>query len=150
MIRRSPALLVMLAVPALTAPTFADLTASPLTATADTFVTSANPTHNFGAAGALQVSAPGLPHGELQSLLRFNTAAAVAQFNTQFGPGNWTLTAATLSMGTNFGAQGANPNNPIFNLINAGDFRIDWLQNDTWLEGSGTPEMAGVDEIAPE
>src|SRR5208282_3834273 len=29
------------------------------------------------------------------------------------------------------------PNNAIFNTINAGSFGIDWLANDSWVEGTG-------------
>lgn len=67
----------------------------------------------------------------------FNTASAVSQFNTTYGAGNWTITGLTLSLASNFGTQGAQPNNAIFNTINAGSFGIDWLANDSWVEGTG-------------
>lgn len=119
-----------------------------LNPSADAFVTagSSNPnagnaTVNYGAAGAMQVSAAGSTKGEIQSLLRFDFAGAKSTFDTTFGAGNWFFQTITLQLGTNFGSQGAQPNNPIFNTINAGLFQIDWLANDSWGEGSGTPAL---------
>jgi len=45
--------------------------------TQDAFVNSANPTSNYGGAGALAVSGAALPKGEFNSLLQFNLAAAM-------------------------------------------------------------------------
>jgi hypothetical protein len=44
----------------------------------------------------------------------------------------------TLSLASNFGGQGEQPNNQVFNTINAGSFGIDWLANNSWLEGNGS------------
>jgi len=119
--------------------------AAPLTATAtdvaDTFVDSASPTLNLGGAGAMQVATPTSPTEDLESTLRFDVSAAVSQFNTQFGAGQWTLTSAALNLGTNFGTQGQQPNNPIFASINAGNFIIGWMASDAWIEGTGTPAV---------
>jgi hypothetical protein len=73
----------------------------------------------------------------MDSIIEFNTAAAVSQFNTTYGAGNWQITGMTLSLASNFGEQGEQPNNGIFNTINAGQFGIDWLADNTWVEGTG-------------
>jgi hypothetical protein len=67
----------------------------------------------------------------------FSTAGAVSQFNTTYGAGKWQITGFTLKLASNFGSQGAQPNNNIFNTINTGSFGIDWLVNDSWTEGTG-------------
>ena len=115
---------------------------------ADAFVTGGSvhpnagvPTMNYGGAGALQVSAAGTTKGEMQSLLRFDFSTAKSSFDTTYGAGNWIFQSITFQLGTNFGTQGTQPNNPIFNTINAGLFQIDWLANDNWGEGSGTPAL---------
>jgi len=66
-----------------------------------------------------------------------NSAGAVSQFNTTYGAGKWQITGLTLSLASNFGGQGEQPNNGIFNSINAGNFGITWLAYDNWVEGSG-------------
>jgi hypothetical protein len=106
-----------------------------------------SPTNNYGAAGALQVSAAGSTKGGIQSLLKFDLASAKTSFDAIFGAGNWLVDSITLQLGTNFGTQGAQPNNPIFNSINAGLFKIDWLANDGWLEGTGTPALPTTDGV---
>jgi len=115
--------------------------------TADAFMASGSPSNphgsnltglNFGGAGTLAIAPASSPDGEFDSVIRFNTAAAVSQFNTTYGAGNWTLTGLTLSLASNFGGQGEVPNNNIFNTINAGSFGIDWIANDTWVEGAGS------------
>jgi hypothetical protein len=104
---------------------------------ADAFVTtgpsgtlSAN---NYGAAGALSVAAPGLAKGEFQSVLRFDLSSARAAFDAQYGPGQWTLQSLSLTLAATA------PNNAIFNSSSAGQFGVSWMQNDSWVEGSGTP-----------
>lgn len=117
------------------------------TTTADAFLAAGSPGNphganltslNFGGAGTLAIAPASSPDGEFDSVIRFNTAAAVNQFNTTYGVGGWQLTGATLSLASNFGAQGEQPNNNIFNTINAGSFGIDWLANDSWVEGAGS------------
>jgi hypothetical protein len=99
----------------------------------DAFVASgANAGKNFGAAGALEVAASGLPKGEFQTVLRFDAAPAIAYFDSLFGPGHWTV--QNVSLGLSTGA----PNNPVFNSPAAGQLSVAWMQNDTWLEGTGT------------
>ncbi|MBC8106314.1 MAG: hypothetical protein H7Z14_06975 [Anaerolineae bacterium] len=108
---------------------------------ADTFVTSGNPTGNFGAAGGLGISAPGSSTGEFQSVMRFDLAATKAAFDTTFGAGNWQLTSASLKL------TAATPNNAIFNANAAGQLAVRWMQDDSWVEGAGmpsTPSAVGV------
>ncbi|MBX3375969.1 MAG: hypothetical protein KF678_03075 [Phycisphaeraceae bacterium] len=100
---------------------------------ADTFVSSAQPDGNFGSAGGLSVAAPGLAQGEFQTLIRFDTAPAIAAFNASFGAGNWTVSEVSLVLTS------TNANNPVFNTPAAGQFTLSWMQNDTWVEGTGGP-----------
>src|SRR5436309_11316801 len=86
---------------------------------ADTFVTSANPTGNFGNAGALGISAPGLSQGEFQSVMRFDLAPVKTAFDAAFGTADWIVTSATLRL------TAATPNNAIFNANAAGQFSIE-------------------------
>jgi fermentation-respiration switch protein FrsA (DUF1100 family) len=105
--------------------------------TADAFLSGASPTFNFGSAGTLAIAPATSAKGEFDSVVMFNTASAVSQFNTTYGAGNWQITGFTLQLASNFGTQGAQPNNNIFNTINAGRFGVDWLVNDSWVEGTG-------------
>ena len=121
---------------------------------ADAFVTggSANPSAgspslNYGGAGALMVSPAGTTKGEIQTLLKFDLSSAVTSFNTTYGAGNWVVDTITLQLGTNFGTQGGQPNNAIFNTINGGVFKVDWLANDDWIEGTGTPSGGTTDGV---
>jgi PEP-CTERM motif len=91
---------------------------------------------NYGGAGTFAIAPASSPKGEFDSVLMFNTAAAVSQFNSQYGFGNWTITGITLSLASQFGVQGAKPGN-IFNTINAGNFGIDFLTNNSWSPGTG-------------
>jgi hypothetical protein len=43
-----------------------------------------------------------------------------------------------LSLSSNYGIQGEQPGNALFNTINAGSFGIDWLADNTWTEGTGS------------
>lgn len=92
---------------------------------------------NFGGQGTFAIAPASSTEGEFDSVLMFNTAAAVNQFNSQYGAGNWTITGLTLSLASNFGVQGKQPGNGIFNIINAGKFGIDWLANNSWAPGTG-------------
>jgi hypothetical protein len=93
---------------------------------------------NFGGAGTLAISPASSTKGRFDSIIKFNTAAAVSQLNTTYGVGNWAITSLTLSLASNFGDQGEQPNNGVFNTINAGNFGIDWLGYDSWTEGTGS------------
>ena len=107
------------------------------TTSADAFLTAASPTLNFGSAGTLAIAPSSSAKGEFDSVIMFNTAGAISQFNTAYGTGNWTINGLRLSLASTFGTQGGQPNNAIFNTINAGNFGIDWLANDSWVEGTG-------------
>jgi len=110
--------------------------------TADAFVDSAQPNNNFGAAGSLAVAASGLPQGEFQSVLLFDLSGAANSFNTQFGVGGWTLQSVTLELT-------ASPHgNPIFNNVAAGQFNVSLMQNNSWVEGTGTGGKPTTDGIS--
>jgi len=89
--------------------------------------------NNYGGAGALGISAPGLAQGEFQSVLQFNLSAARTSFDSQFGVGLWSIQSVVLQL------TATSPNNAIFNSSAAGQFSISWMQNDGWTEGTGTP-----------
>jgi hypothetical protein len=115
------------------------ISAAPFTLnpSADAFVTTGPASNlsgnNYGGAGAVSIAAPGLANGEFQSVLRFDLSGATAAFDTQFGPGQWTIQSVSVSL------TAAAPNNPIFNASAAGQFAVSWMQNDSWVEGAGTP-----------
>jgi hypothetical protein len=92
---------------------------------------------NFGNSGTLAIAPASSAKGAFDSVLLFNTASAVSQFNTLYGAGNWTITGARLSLASNFGVQGVQPGNQLFNVINAGSFGIDSLADTTWTVGNG-------------
>src|ERR1700722_5336980 len=114
--------------------------------TADAFIATGSPSNpggtnmtglNFGGGGTLAISSASSPNGAFDSLLKFNLGGAVSQFNSTYGAGNWQITGMTLSLASNFGTQGAHPNNGIFNNINTGMLGVDWLGYDGWTEGTG-------------
>lgn len=123
-----------------------------LSATADAFVSSANATSNYGGAGALAVSAAGLPKGEFDSLLRFDFAAAKNSFDALYGAGLWSLQSVTLTL------TAQSPANPVFNgngagpggtnVNSAGQLGFKWILDDSWVEGTGTPNAPTTDGIA--
>lgn len=96
--------------------------------------------NNYGGAGTLAIAPASSTKGEFDSVIMFNTAAAVSSFNSTYGAGNWTISSLTLSLASNTGTQGAVPSATIFNSVSGGSFGIDWLSNDSWVEGSGTPQ----------
>ena len=113
--------------------------------TADAFVT-AGPAgglsgNNYGGAGAVSVSAPGLAQGEQQSVLRFDLAAAPASFDGAFGAGQWSIQSVTLRL------VAAPAGTSIFDAPAAGQLGISWMQDDTWTEGTGTPAAPGSSGI---
>lgn len=109
-----------------------------LSPTADAFISSANATNNYGGAGSLQVSAPGLAKGEFQALIQFDLSSAKANFDSVLGAGQWTVGSASLQL------TAANPNNALFNTSAAGHIAVSWLHNDAWTEGAGTPTSPGA------
>ncbi len=100
---------------------------------ADSFVSAANPNNNYGGGGALSVAASGLANGEFQSLIRYDTSTAKTSFDATYGAGQWSVTSVMLRLTSTA------PNSPIFNASAAGQFSTQWMQNDSWVEGTGTP-----------
>jgi hypothetical protein len=109
---------------------------------ADAFVTTgpANnlTTNNYGGGGSLSLSAAGLAKGEFQSVLQFDTSSAKSSFDSLFGAGSWSLQSVTLQL------TAGNVNNALFNSNSAGMFTSSWMQNDSWVEGSGNPNTPGT------
>ena len=106
---------------------------------ADTFVSSGDPNSNFGNQGAIEIAAPTLAQPRTQiALLRFDTSAMLAAFNTDYGAGNWAVTGVTLSLFSNVANAGQQPNNSRFNKIAAGGFEFDLLGNNGWSESGIT------------
>ena len=97
--------------------------------------------NNYGGAGSISLAAPGLPQGELQSVLQFNLGGALSEFDAQFGAGQWSIQSVTLQL------TAASANNSIFNTSAAGTFGISWMQNDSWQEGTGTFAAPGASGI---
>lgn len=102
---------------------------------------------NFGAAGTLAISPPSAVKGEFQSVLEFNLAGAVTLFNATYGTNGWSITGISLELTSNYGTSGVQPNNSIFNVIGGGNFVIEWLSNDDWIEGTGTPNLPTTDGV---
>jgi len=124
---------------------------SVLIATEDTYSRQLAPNDTHGEAGALHVSGSmatnenGEMLGVADSWLRYDTSNAIAQFDSDFGVGNWVIQMVQLSL-----REQAFPNSP--NLTRgAGDFEISWIANDNWTEGFGTanmPETASGNELS--
>jgi len=100
---------------------------------------------NYGNAGTLVIAPATSIKGEFQSVLKFNFSNAPALFNGSYGAGNWIITGITLQLTSNYGTNGAQPMNAIFPQINPGKFVIEWLSNDAWAEGTGTPNLPTTD-----
>ena len=117
---------------------------------ADAFVRSLAPTNNYGAAGSLSVSGAsavngsGQQNGLFDSLMRFPMSSVMTAFDGSFGSNGWVMTGATLTV-TEVGA----PNNAIFNR-GIGAFEVRLIGCDTWVEGSGTPNVPTMDGVAYE
>jgi hypothetical protein len=97
---------------------------------------------NFGAAGALAVAAPGLAQGEFQTVMKFDLSGALGSFNAQFGAGQWTVQSVTLQLTS------SSHSNAIFNNIAAGNFNVSLMQNNSWVEGTGTGGIPTTDGIS--
>ncbi len=112
---------------------------------ADAFVTTGSngnfSANNYGAAGALAVAASDLPQGEFQTVLKFDLSGALSSLDAQFGAGLWAIQSVTLQLTS------SPHNNAIFNNIAAGQFGVSLMQNNSWVEGTGTggvPTMDGI------
>ncbi|HUO41278.1 MAG TPA: DNRLRE domain-containing protein [Mycobacterium sp.] len=106
-----------------------------LTVQSDTYVSSGQPTSNFGTMGGMMIAVPttAQPRTE-ESLMRFDTASLKTSFDATYGAGNWTVTGVTLKLFSNYPTAGQQPGNSSFNKIAAGGFEFDWLSNDSWSE----------------
>ncbi len=102
---------------------------------------------NFGGAGTLVVASAASGKGEFQSVLKFNLANAVALFNANYGVGHWIITSLSLTLTSNYGTGGVQPNNAVFPMISSGHFVIEWLSDDDWVEGTGTPNLPTTDGV---
>lgn len=102
---------------------------------------------NFGAAGILVIAPAASVKGEFQSVLKFSLSNAVSLFNTNWGTGNWIITNISLGLSSNYGSNGVQPNNAIFPVVSAGQFVIEWLSDDDWVEGTGTPNLPTTDGV---
>jgi len=102
---------------------------------------------NFGAAGALAIAPASSAKGEFQSVIMFDLAEGMAQFNAAYGTNHWIITGVSLSLASNYGASGVSPNNPIFNVVSGGQFAIEWLTDSNWVEGTGTPNLPTTDGV---
>lgn len=103
---------------------------------------------NFGGAGTLAVAPASSAKGEFQSLLRFDLHDCTDQFNQLYGPDEWTVTGLALELAGNYGTAGEQPNNPLFNAVHGGQFVIEWLADNAWLPGSGTPNQPTTDGVS--
>jgi len=97
---------------------------------------------NFGAAGALALSASGLPQGEFQTVMRFDLSSAFNSFNAQYGVGQWSIQSVSLQLTS------SPHNNAIFNNIAVGQFGVSLMQNNSWTEGTGTGGIPTTDGIS--
>jgi hypothetical protein len=102
---------------------------------------------NFGGAGILVIAPAGSVKGEFQSVVQFDLAGATSLFDTTYGTNNWTVSGISLQLTSNYGGAGDQPLNPIFPAANGGSFVIEWLSNNAWSEGTGTPSMPTTDGV---
>jgi hypothetical protein len=100
---------------------------------ANTYVSSGQPTMNFGGMGAMEIAVPTAAQNRTEeSLIQFNTATLQSDFNADYGAGNWAVTSVTLKLFSNFATAGVQPNNSSLNQIAAGGFELDWLSDNNW------------------
>lgn len=126
-----------------------------ITTSADAFLATGSPTNpkgsnltnaNFGVAGVLYIAPAGSPNGEFQAVLKFDLSGTTNLFNAAYGS-NWIISGISLELAGNFATTGAQPDNAIFNPINGGNFVIEWLANDNWVEGTGRPNAPTSDGV---
>jgi len=127
-----------------------------VTNNADAFLATGSPanpagadltTLNFGGAATLAIAPASSVKGEFQSVIKFNLSNGIALFNSTCGTNNWTVGGVSLELSSNYGTGGVQPNNPIFNVINGGQFVIEWLSDDDWVEGTGNPNLPTTDGV---
>lgn len=96
---------------------------------------------NFGAAGALAIAAADLPEGEFQTVMKFDLSGELSSLNAQFGAGQWSVQSITLQL------MAAPHSNPIFNNVAAGMFGVSLMENNSWVEGTGSGNAPTSDGI---
>ncbi|MBP9902299.1 MAG: hypothetical protein V9H26_05885 [Verrucomicrobiota bacterium] len=101
---------------------------------------------NFGLGGVLLVASAASTNGEFQSVLKFNLSGATSLFHTSYGTG-WTISGISIELTSNVGTAGTQPDNPLFNPVCGGNFVIQWLADDNWVEGSGRPNFPATDGV---
>ncbi len=132
------ALALCLALPALVEGATTSVQLGPV---ADAFTSAANPDSNYGGAGALVVSAPGLPNGAFYTAMQFDFSTAKTAFDTAYGTGGWMVTGVVLTGNLSTGP------NPLFNpTVTAGKVTATWF-NGAWTEGVGNPNAPGTSGI---
>jgi hypothetical protein len=102
---------------------------------------------NFGAAGVLAVASASATNGEFQSVLKFTLTGELALFNTAYGTNGWSINGISLELASNVGGAGEQPDNPIFNPVSTGNFAVEWLADDNWVEGTGRPRQPTTDGV---
>ncbi len=102
---------------------------------------------NYGGAGTLVIAPPTSAKGEFQSVIRFNLADALSLFNATYGSNAWIIGDISLELTSNYGTEGVQPNNPIFPVVHTGKFIIEWLSDDDWVEGTGSPSLPTMDGV---
>jgi hypothetical protein len=126
-----------------------------VTTSADAFLAAGSPDNplgadltglNFGAAGTLVIAPANAVKGEFRSVIRFDLSGETNLFNSTYGS-NWVISGISLELASNDGTDGVQPNNPIFNAISGGKFVIEWMADDSWIEGSGTPNLPTTDGV---
>ena len=109
----------------------------------DAFVRELTPANNYGTMGALAVSganslnSSGQPVGRVNTFIKFNTAALLAQLNADFGLGGWAIEAISLSID-----EQSNPNNALY-AVGQGTLDVQWSPDDSWLDTTLTWNSAG-------
>ncbi len=121
----------------------------------DAFLATGSPTNpkgtdltgaNYGAAGVLAIAPAASTNGEFQSVLKFNLSAVTNLFNASYGP-NWAISGISLELTGNFATAGVQPDNLMFSPISGGNFVIEWMADDNWLEGIGRPNTPTTDGV---
>jgi hypothetical protein len=114
---------------------------------ADALVREAAPDENYGGGGAGAVAGnaalnpQGVHAGLMDTFMRFDMSALVSAMDIQFGPGRWLPTGAVLTVN-----EQARPNNDIYNR-GQGLFEIQWIDDDSWIEGTGKPKKPTTDGV---
>ena len=73
-----------------------------------------------------------MPQGEFQSVIEFELSGAQSHFNSEYGVGAWSVQSVSLVLTAS--AHG----NSMFNAAAAGEFGVSLMQNNSWVEGTGT------------